>query len=181
VPAQTHLYPQGHLQTTDAYHLWRVLPAGVAAPAEPTKRMRQLRQSTVEPVFGSLIQHYGLRRTNVRGHAGAHKTMLLAAVAYNLKKLLNYRPTQQVSAAVALARPLLVASIRSWRRNSRPQASTRALEKQLFSKGAVGAEFCNRHSSLWNNRTQVYALLGGGILHSLQLQREAAFVNIGIG
>ena len=91
------------------------------------QRMHQLRQSTVEPVFGSLIQHYGLCRTNVRGHAGVHKTMLLAAVAYNLKKLLKHRPTQQVSAAVALQRPLLTA-------NSRFQAPTRALEKQLFSK-----------------------------------------------
>ena len=98
------------------------------------QRMRQLRQSTVEPVFGSLLQHYGLRRTNVRGHAGAHKTMLLAAVAYNLKKLLKHRPTQQVSAAVALPRPLLTANSRFWRRNSRSQAPTRSLEKQLSSK-----------------------------------------------
>jgi transposase len=101
------------------------------------QRMRQLRQSTVEPVFGSLIQHYGLRRTNVRGHAGAHKTMLLAAVAYNLKKLLNYRPTQQVSAAVALPKPLLAVHSRPWRRNRRPQAPVWALEKRLFSKCAV--------------------------------------------
>jgi hypothetical protein len=86
--------------------------------------MRQPRQSTVEPVFGSLIQHYGLRRTNVRGHAGAHKTMLLAAVAYNLKKLLNYRPTQQVSAAVALPRPLLAVNSHAWQRNRRPQAQS---------------------------------------------------------
>jgi hypothetical protein len=96
--------------------------------------MRQLRQSTVEPVFGSLIQHYGLRRTNVRGHAGAHKTMLLAAVAYNLKKLLKHRPPRQVSAAVALPRPLLVTNRHSWQRHSRSQAPTQALEKQLVSK-----------------------------------------------
>ncbi len=29
---------------------------------------------------------------NVQGQAGVHKTMLLTAVAYNLKKLLRYRP-----------------------------------------------------------------------------------------
>ena len=37
---------------------------------------------------------------NVRGLAGAHKTMLLTAVAYNLKKLLKYRPERQASLAV---------------------------------------------------------------------------------
>ena len=66
------------------------------------QRMRRVRQSTVEPVFGNLLHHYGLRRMNVRGHAGAHKTMLLTAVAYNLKKLLKYRPNRQLSLAVAL-------------------------------------------------------------------------------
>ena len=72
--------------------------------------MRRVRQGTVEPVFGNLIHHYGLRRMNVRGQAGAHKTMLLTAVAYNLKKLLKYRPQQHVSVAMALPRPLLAAN-----------------------------------------------------------------------
>ena len=84
------------------------------------QHMRRVRQSTVEPVFGNLIHHYGLRRLNVRGLAGAHKTMLLAAVAYNLKKLLKHRLQQQVAAAVALPRPLLAANTRTWRRNRCP-------------------------------------------------------------
>ncbi len=90
------------------------------------QRMRRVRQSTVEPVFGNLIHHYGLRRVNVRGQAGAHKTMLLTAVAYNLKKLLKHRQQQQVSVAVALPRPLLAANRRSLRRNRHPEAPTRA-------------------------------------------------------
>ncbi|MFC6225855.1 IS1182 family transposase [Hymenobacter artigasi] len=98
------------------------------------QRMRRVRQSTVEPVFGSLIHHYGLRRMNVRGHAGAHKTMLLTAVAYNLKKLLKYRPQQQLSLAVALPSPLLAANRRSWRRHRRPEAPTRTIQKRLFRK-----------------------------------------------
>ena len=60
------------------------------------QRMRRVRQGTVEPVFGHLLHQYGLRRLNVRGHADAHKTMLLTAVAYNLKKLLKHRPQRQV-------------------------------------------------------------------------------------
>ncbi|WP_426059395.1 transposase [Hymenobacter sp. B1770] len=81
------------------------------------QRKRRVRQGTVEPVFGHLIHHYGLRRMNVRGHAGAHKTMLLTAVAYNLKKLLKYRPNRRLSLAVALPQPLLAAKWRVRRRN----------------------------------------------------------------
>ncbi|GAB3862381.1 IS1182 family transposase [Hymenobacter terrigena] len=93
------------------------------------QRMRRVRQGTVEPVFGNLLHHYGLRRLNVRGHAGAHKTMLLTAVAYNLKKLLKYRPERQLSLAVALPQPLLATNARTWRSNGRSEASTRALAK----------------------------------------------------
>jgi hypothetical protein len=73
-------------------------------------------------VFGNLIQHYGLRRLNVRGHAGAHKTMLLTAVAYNLKKLLKHRSTQQIGAVVALPRPLLAVQRPRERYNRRTPA-----------------------------------------------------------
>ena len=86
-------------------------------------RHRRLRQSTVEPVFGHLLHHYGLRRMNVRGQAGAHKTMLLTAVAYNLKKLLKHRPNQQVSLAMALPPPLLAANRRA-RQHKNPPCAT---------------------------------------------------------
>ena len=66
------------------------------------KRMKRVRQSTVEPVFGSLIQHYGLRKIEVHGKAGAHKVMLLAATAFNLKKYLKFKPVKMVSQAIAL-------------------------------------------------------------------------------
>ena len=45
-----------------------------------------LRMHTVEPVFGSLQQYYGLRRMNVRGKNNASKVMLMSAAAFNLKK-----------------------------------------------------------------------------------------------
>jgi transposase len=53
------------------------------------KQMKKLRQSTVEPVFGSLTHYYGLRKIGVLGQAGAHKVMLMAAIAFNLKKYLK--------------------------------------------------------------------------------------------
>jgi len=46
----------------------------------------RLRMHTVEPVFGSLQQYYGLSRMNVRGKNNANKVMLMCAAAFNLKK-----------------------------------------------------------------------------------------------
>jgi IS5 family transposase len=65
------------------------------------QRRRRMRQGTVEPVFSNLLHHYGLRRVNTKGQAAAHKTMLLTAIAYNLKKLLRHQPKRVVSVALA--------------------------------------------------------------------------------
>ncbi|SMB79586.1 transposase IS4 family protein [Hymenobacter roseosalivarius DSM 11622] len=76
--------------------------------------LRRVRQSTVEPVFGTLLHHYGLRRLNPRGLASAHKTMLLTALAYNLKKLLTHRPQRTQQLAVALPLPRLPTADQPW-------------------------------------------------------------------
>jgi transposase len=67
------------------------------------KRMKLLRSSTVEPVFGSLINYTGLKRISTKGLKQANKCMLMAAVAYNLKKLLKYKfkPMQEVQKQIA--------------------------------------------------------------------------------
>ena len=75
--------------------------------------MKKLRQSTVEPVFGSLVQHYGLGRINVLGKSGAHKVMLLAAVAFNLRKYMKFKSTKSVSMAMALEKEQLQAFLGS--------------------------------------------------------------------
>jgi hypothetical protein len=54
------------------------------------KRMKKRRMASVEPVFGSLINYFGMWRSNARGKQAAHKMMLMAAIAYNLQKLLVY-------------------------------------------------------------------------------------------
>ncbi len=54
------------------------------------KRLKKLRSSTVEPVLGTLINYLGMRRVNTRGLRQANKCMLMAAVAYNLKKLMKW-------------------------------------------------------------------------------------------
>lgn len=55
------------------------------------RKMAKVRQSTVEPVLGTLINFLGLRRLNTRGILSANKCMLMAATAYNLKKLLRFK------------------------------------------------------------------------------------------
>lgn len=52
--------------------------------------MKSKRQSTVEPVFGTLTQFMGMRKVNTIGIKQANKVMLMAAVAYNIKKYLKY-------------------------------------------------------------------------------------------
>ncbi len=54
------------------------------------RRMKSIRQSTVEPVFGTLIEHLGMRKMNTIGIRQANKNMIMAAVAYNLKKYLHF-------------------------------------------------------------------------------------------
>jgi len=51
--------------------------------------MKGKRQSTVEPVFGTLKEFMGLRKVNTIGIKQANKCMHLAAIAYNLKKYLK--------------------------------------------------------------------------------------------
>ena len=54
------------------------------------KAMKSKRQSTVEPVFGTLTQFMGLRKVNTIGIQQATKVMQLSATAYNLKKYLKF-------------------------------------------------------------------------------------------
>lgn len=62
------------------------------------KVLMKKRQSTVEPVIGSLINFNGMKRINTKGLIQANKCMTMAAVAYNLKKLLKFRaPKNQIN------------------------------------------------------------------------------------
>jgi Transposase DDE domain./Transposase domain (DUF772). len=54
------------------------------------KYIKGKRQSTVEPVFGTLTGFMGLRKINTIGIAQANKVMHMSATAYNLKKLMKF-------------------------------------------------------------------------------------------
>ncbi|MCF0075019.1 IS1182 family transposase [Dyadobacter sp. CY261] len=59
--------------------------------SDKAKLFKKLRSSTVEPVIGSLINYTGMGRINTKGIKQANKCMIMAAIAYNLKKLLKYK------------------------------------------------------------------------------------------
>ncbi|MDO5976780.1 transposase [Flavivirga jejuensis] len=70
--------------------------------------MKGKRQSTVEPVFGTLTQFLGLRKINTLGIKQANKVMHLSAIAYNLKKYLKFTQKRVKSGAGMLALLFLI-------------------------------------------------------------------------
>ncbi len=79
------------------------------------KRMKKRRQSTVEPVFGSLINYFGMKRAPARGKEAAHKIMLAAATAYNLQKLaafLGYHKATALRLPLARTHSLSILSLK---------------------------------------------------------------------
>lgn len=65
--------------------------------------MKRKRSSTVEPVWGTLINFTGMKRLNARGLKAANKMLLLAATVYNLKKWLRFTaPKINIKAMVML-------------------------------------------------------------------------------
>lgn len=59
--------------------------------------MKKKRQSTVEPVFGTLINFMGLSKINTIGIKQANKVMIMAGVAYNIKKYLKFKGSKAES------------------------------------------------------------------------------------
>lgn len=62
------------------------------------RKMKKLRQSTVEPVLGTLINFLAMRRVNTRGIKLANKCMLMAAIAYNIKKMMKFKSGKPMAA-----------------------------------------------------------------------------------
>lgn len=52
--------------------------------------LMKVRKRTVEPVLGSLINYFGMKRVNSRGIHQATKHVIMAALCYNLKKYMRY-------------------------------------------------------------------------------------------
>ena len=71
------------------------------------KVMKRKRSSTVEPVWGTLINFTGMKRLNARGLKAANKMLLLAATVYNLKKWLKFTAPKVIGKAAQLINPKL--------------------------------------------------------------------------
>lgn len=54
------------------------------------KKMSRLRAATVEPVIGTLLHFRGMKKVYTKGLSLANKHVLMAAMAYNIKKLLAH-------------------------------------------------------------------------------------------
>jgi len=54
------------------------------------KRMSRIRSRTVEPVLGTLKNFLNMHRVNTRGIQQANKHVMMAALCYNLKKLMKF-------------------------------------------------------------------------------------------
>lgn len=63
------------------------------------RRLVKRRSATVEPVLGTLINFFNLKRINSRGMAQANKHVLMSSLAYNLKKYLRF--TVKISSVLA--------------------------------------------------------------------------------
>jgi transposase len=68
------------------------------------RKMKKLRQSTVEPVLGTLINFLAMKRVNTRGIKQANKCMLMAAIAYNIKKMMKFNTNRPMAAAISLSK-----------------------------------------------------------------------------
>jgi len=66
------------------------------------KVMKRKRSSTVEPVWGTLINFMGMKRMNARGLAAANKMLILSATCYNLKKWLKFMAPKTNIKAMAM-------------------------------------------------------------------------------
>lgn len=69
------------------------------------KRLKKLRQATVEPVLGTLVNFLAMKRVNTRGLQLANKCMLMAATCYNLKKLLKFSAPKAGAQVMKMCKP----------------------------------------------------------------------------
>ena len=67
------------------------------------QKMKNLRSSTVEPVIGTLLHFRGMKKVYTKGMDLAKKHVLLAATAYNLKKLLAFNAKRRIDLDASFA------------------------------------------------------------------------------
>ncbi len=90
-PLKTTCLGKSHEKRIDITYYKAEYDRGIARlKTKQGRRFKYIRSSTVEPVFGSLTQFFGMRKVNTIGLEQANKVMLMAGSAYNLKKYLKF-------------------------------------------------------------------------------------------
>ena len=72
------------------------------------KQKMRLRSKTVEPVWGTLLHFRGMKKVYTKGNDLAHKQLLMAAAAYNLKKLLGFKIIKTLKSAAIVAKNIAI-------------------------------------------------------------------------
>jgi transposase len=75
----------------DSVDKWLYDEMHILMQSKYARYMRKLRSSTVEPVIGTLVNFLAMKKVNGRGLEQANKHMIGAAIAYNIKKWLNWQ------------------------------------------------------------------------------------------
>jgi transposase len=90
-PIKTACLGKGHEKRIDITYYKEEYDRGIARlKTKQGRRFKYIRSSTVEPVFGSLTQFFGMRKVNTIGLKQANKVMMMAGTAYNIKKYLKF-------------------------------------------------------------------------------------------
>ena len=70
------------------------------------KKIFKKRGSTVEPVLGTMLNFLNLKHVNTRGIKQANKHVMMAALTYNLKKLLKWTSKKLSAQVMVIEQPL---------------------------------------------------------------------------
>ena len=73
-------------------------------------KMKKIRSATVEPVIGTLLYFRGMKKVYTKGIKLANKHVIMACIAYNLKKLMLFKAINPVAKAMDLSKNTLISA-----------------------------------------------------------------------
>jgi hypothetical protein len=125
---------QNNKQIEDSFEKSYYAKAHTLLKTRKGKHKMRLRKSTVEPVWGTLLDYGGMRKVYTIGNVLANKQLLMGAAAYNLKKFMSFKPTKNLKIAA--------------------MAIKNAVKKSISTPLSKFLAFVNRFFYAWNYKTQ---------------------------
>jgi hypothetical protein len=74
------------------------------------RKMKKIRSSTVEPVLGTLLHFRGMKKVYTKGIKLANKHVIMACIAYNLKKLMLFKAINPAAKAMDLSKNTIISA-----------------------------------------------------------------------